>query len=589
MSNENKKSSIMSIDDAIRFAIACHQAGKLSDAERAYSAILFRYPNHPEANYRLGLLATEISKYEAAIPLLERAVSLRPLQEEYRKTYEYALEKLDLVKRQNENISSFMQISGNNSSTNELRAPIIKKDSFKMKTDKQLLKILVNEYQNGNFEILNQKTYEYIDKYQLDPKGWMLHGAVLQQVGLSNDAYVAYKKSLALDPHDVDTLSNMAGLLGSEERFDEAFHFSKRALERDPDHVNSLVNAGFAATGLYQLKEAVAYLEKALVKEPNNPNALFNLGCAYKKYANYEKALKCFDTIIQLETNLASALNQKAIVLSELNYSDLSILENRKAIQLLMKEKNKKNYLNDLTKNPMPVQEAGETLLSLDQFLKSINAPYFIAFGTLLGIYRGGDLLPFDKDVDIGMNWDVDRDWLIDQIQSSNDWTIEGDKYLSPQDKLWNIFVVNKNTNIGVDFFFFKPEENKLVSRVNIGKASIEWIFSEILSGTIGYREATLSCPKNPELFLKEIYGENWRIPNPYFDSLISGLNLSRASFGTSKAVGYTRLYHYISKNSWKKALGYCNQLMSYGDDDWLKEVINWLEEKLRLEIKNVG
>ena len=53
-----------------------HKSGKPDAAESLYRAILAAHPDHPPALHGLGLVAYQAGNYEAAIRLLEAAVSL---------------------------------------------------------------------------------------------------------------------------------------------------------------------------------------------------------------------------------------------------------------------------------------------------------------------------------------------------------------------------------------------------------------------------------------------------------------------------------------------------------------------------------
>jgi phosphorylcholine metabolism protein LicD len=58
-----------------------------------------------------------------------------------------------------------------------------------------------------------------------------------------------------------------------------------------------------------------------------------------------------------------------------------------------------------LTLNFKNIQKARKMLFCSTDFLNKYNIPYFLEGGTLLGIVRDGDLLPWDHDVDISINY----------------------------------------------------------------------------------------------------------------------------------------------------------------------------------------
>jgi len=65
-------------DARTRDGIMAHQAGRLDDAERAYADALAADPGHPYASHFLGVVEMQRRHWDKAVPLLERAASVRP-------------------------------------------------------------------------------------------------------------------------------------------------------------------------------------------------------------------------------------------------------------------------------------------------------------------------------------------------------------------------------------------------------------------------------------------------------------------------------------------------------------------------------
>jgi Flp pilus assembly protein TadD len=58
--------------------VAHHRAGRLAEAEAAYRRVLAAQPDNPDALHLLGVIATQVGRAEAGLPLLRRAVQLLP-------------------------------------------------------------------------------------------------------------------------------------------------------------------------------------------------------------------------------------------------------------------------------------------------------------------------------------------------------------------------------------------------------------------------------------------------------------------------------------------------------------------------------
>ncbi len=67
-----------SSDSKLREAMACHQAGRLSEAETLYRQILQANPSQPIALHLLGVTALQAGKNEIAFDLIARALAIKP-------------------------------------------------------------------------------------------------------------------------------------------------------------------------------------------------------------------------------------------------------------------------------------------------------------------------------------------------------------------------------------------------------------------------------------------------------------------------------------------------------------------------------
>lgn len=72
-------------------AISHHQAGRIEIAEDLYRTILEVQPQHPQANYQLGLLAVQVNQAENGLPHFALALQAQPEQVHYWLSYIDAL------------------------------------------------------------------------------------------------------------------------------------------------------------------------------------------------------------------------------------------------------------------------------------------------------------------------------------------------------------------------------------------------------------------------------------------------------------------------------------------------------------------
>src|SRR4051794_15389430 len=64
------------VDSIMSLALQYHQAGLVAEAENCYQKILRIAPNHIGSLHNLGLIALGHGRYEEAIKLIEKAITL---------------------------------------------------------------------------------------------------------------------------------------------------------------------------------------------------------------------------------------------------------------------------------------------------------------------------------------------------------------------------------------------------------------------------------------------------------------------------------------------------------------------------------
>ena len=67
----------LTIDDALKLGLEALKAGRYQDADRYYTLILQSFPEHPEANYRIGSIAIELGHIDKSIPYFKKAIKNR--------------------------------------------------------------------------------------------------------------------------------------------------------------------------------------------------------------------------------------------------------------------------------------------------------------------------------------------------------------------------------------------------------------------------------------------------------------------------------------------------------------------------------
>ena len=144
----------------------------------------------------------------------------------------------------------------------------------------------------------------------------------------------------------------------------------------------------------------------------------------------------------------------------------------------------------------------------LQEFLditNHLNLRFCITGGTLLGIFRDGDFIEWDDDIDC--------DCLLDDVAGK-----EGELIEAMQN---HKYIVRYQGGSWPKFSFFKNGE-KLSLGILIPSKSKKWVlrpeykypmhhFAEYEQ--LNFKSLDVFLPNNPEGYLRHTYGANWRIP----------------------------------------------------------------------------
>ena len=186
--------------------------------------------------------------------------------------------------------------------------------------------------------------------------------------------------------------------------------------------------------------------------------------------------------------------------------------------------------------------------------------------GTLLGLTRTGDFIPHDDDLDIGIlieNWNPK---ITEEFQKAGfQWSRQlGTKELGLE------YTFFKN-GIQLDIFFWYEEKDKYTycawwksnHPLNIVKLQFD-LFELKLQNYPGHGEFLI--PNNPEHWLEQIYGKDWRIPNSDWHWCASVKNIVQAPFKLGRK---SICLGMIVKNE-EKIIRECLEAVKSHIDNWL-------------------
>lgn len=163
-----------------------------------------------------------------------------------------------------------------------------------------------------------------------------------------------------------------------------------------------------------------------------------------------------------------------------------------------------------------------ELLLFVDEFMKRHEFQYWLAYGTLLGCVRDKTLIPWDEDIDLGITLNTSVVLL---------------RYMSEFLKVGYSYKVSIHPNTGrilcitifcslinalhVDLDVFEPCQDfhmgKIARSIPFPGSFFPWRCiepvgeGELSGGTLDKHKFPI--PTEPEIFLDNFYGNDWRTP----------------------------------------------------------------------------
>jgi len=215
---------------------------------------------------------------------------------------------------------------------------------------------------------------------------------------------------------------------------------------------------------------------------------------------------------------------------------DLSIVDKETISKIPKKERIKKYTKKRIQLEGKYYDRMKKLVLFSIKILEKNNIPYWVDEGTLLGIIRDGDLLPWDHDADMGVPGEyAEKLWSI-RHQFSPVFTMVRKMTSSPwlpgkfrSVKLKTPFERIIGINLHVDLFFkYKVGTRQHWIIMNALKHSDSKFFDKL--DTTKWKGRVVSIPSNVKEYLKLNYG-NWEVPDPDFDASIDNGTIAEKGF----------------------------------------------------------
>ena len=271
--NQNK------IMQQLQAAAKLHNHGELDKAEVIYRAVLDVDPNNFLALRFLGCLLSSKGRYQSAISLLRKAVTIVPSNPEcwFNLGNAYHL----------------------NSQTVE---------SLKAYCSAEELGSMNPELFNNMGRCL-QKLSRFKESVAALEKGihidsrcfgaWFALGNSWRHLGNTSRAILCYKRAIYASPSFVDAYINLGLLLKDEGKIEEAIASYRKATEIDPNHVTAYLNLSLLLKDEGRIEEAILIYRKVIEIKPNCVGALSCLAGELRKKDEYEEAISLYKRALE--------------------------------------------------------------------------------------------------------------------------------------------------------------------------------------------------------------------------------------------------------------------------------------------------
>jgi tetratricopeptide (TPR) repeat protein len=296
-------------------AMALHQAGRLDEARTSYRTFLKRYPDHAEALHLHGLVHLQRGETEKGLPLLEKALRIRPEFADAHLNLGIALIELNRLEAARVCIEKCLVLQPGSAEAHYNLGAV----HHRMKRN-------------------DTAAACYARALELKPDYAAAHnnlGLVLHSSGRRVEAIACYAQALRLRPGDANAHNNLGDTLCALGRHAEAVPHYAQALALRPGHAQVHDNIGVALQILSRHEEAVACHEAALRLKPDFIAAHIHLGNALDALDRHDQALACFARALRLDPGCAEAhVYVGNLLLQKLNRAEAAVASYEQALRL---------------------------------------------------------------------------------------------------------------------------------------------------------------------------------------------------------------------------------------------------------------
>ena len=177
-----------------------------------------------------------------------------------------------------------------------------------------------------------------LDSLALEESGsadlWVRKGDACLAAGMSIEAMESYRKSLELDPDNMNAALRLLGLLKNAERYGEASELLDSCLETHPEDPNLWFERGWISEKEEMAVEALAGYDRAISIDGGCTRAIACKALLLMREKKPEEALECYDLLIERKPDNAAVHHSRGLVLKVLGRKEEALDSFESAIRL---------------------------------------------------------------------------------------------------------------------------------------------------------------------------------------------------------------------------------------------------------------
>lgn len=424
-----------------------------------------------------------------------------------------------------------------------------------------------------------------------------LLGALLLEAGRAREAEDVLRQSLARDDASADVLHNLGLARAIQGDFHGAAGLFARAIVQRPRYVSAYYNLALALQVDGEADKAAAVYQRVIALEPGHAPAWNNLGILHHGKGEldeardaYQRALAANPEVETTRANLASifrslgdparakALFEEALehdprdplahyILAQLDYIQGDVGHAIEKLAVALDELiARRGWLAHAAAGSRwilhyPIEEYREALATAVELTSAAGIEVCLLCGTLLGAIRDGDFMAHDKDIDLGMDASVTPAMLDAALSKDPRFR----RYAGLEDD--NVLPCYFFKRIPIDFFRLYREAGELWYGLRWRGHLVQWRHSDFALRDFTFLGVQTRVPEDSERHLREVFGEGWRTPDPYFAAWASP-NIVGGLPPVCRCLAYANIFKAAWSGGAVRALRYCEQALALDPGD---------------------